>query len=66
MNPELLTLRDALKVDRSDDAIITALVSAFGVGYQSAHKDCGCRKCPVCGQWLPGGWCDLCEETMSG
>ena len=29
MNPELLTLRDALKLDHSDDAIMTALVSAF-------------------------------------
>ena len=66
MNPELLTLRDALKLDHSDDAIMTALVSAFLVRRLIANADCGCRKCPVCGQWLPGGWCDLCEETMSG
>ena len=66
MNPELLTLRDALKVDRSDDAIMTALVSAFLVRRLIANADLRQPQCPVCGQWLPGGWCDLCEETMSG
>lgn len=52
--------------DESEPVLVELAVSAFGLGFQhgTLAPACGCQKCERCGEWRPGSWCSVCEDTV--